>query len=162
MNFRSVFAGFGLISIAFLATSCMEQYNPRPQWKQFSKERETAHREMPQLNDDGTLPKPKPKGDGQAAVDPIVEKYNTLCASCHGTDGKAETAAAKGLNPRPRNFTDLAWQNKTDDERIYTVIAKGGTEVGLAATMAAFGSLFANDDEINEMVKYVRSFGEKK
>ena len=31
--------------------------------------------------------------------------YNRFCATCHGYDGKADTAQARQLDPRPRDMT---------------------------------------------------------
>ena len=43
------------------------------------------------------------------------KKYETFCVSCHGADGKAQGPAAMAMQPRPRNFTDKAWQKSVDD-----------------------------------------------
>ena len=144
--------------LAFLVasfTGCMDQYDPTGDWAKFKKEQDLAHRKLPTLNEDGSLPS-EDGSEKQAAVS-IDEKYNTLCASCHGTDGKAQTASAQALNPKPRSFTDVAWQDSVDDAHIEKVIAKGGTAVGLSATMVGWEAMLS-PEEIKAMVQKVRSY----
>jgi len=52
--------------------------------------------------------------------------YAQNCATCHGTEGKGDGAAGKGLNPKPRNFTEnVAWKNGTHIESIYKTLDEG-------------------------------------
>lgn len=52
--------------------------------------------------------------------------YAQNCATCHGAEGRGDGAAGKGLNPRPRNFTDKAgWKNGTKVEEIYKTLEEG-------------------------------------
>ena len=62
------------------------------------------------------------------------------------------------MQPRPRNFTDKAWQKSVDDKRLVKVLKEGGQSVGLSASMAAWGGVLS-DDDIDAVVKYVRQFG---
>jgi cytochrome c oxidase cbb3-type subunit 3 len=154
---HKILFGSSLVSLFFFVfMACTEQHDPRPDWKRFTEERAMAHRQLPELKEDGSLPDPVNPSE-EAAVSGIDEKYNTFCGSCHGVDGAANTATAQALNPQPRNFKDVEWQNKVSDEHIAKVIAQGGSSVGLAATMAAFGSLLS-EDEIKQLVEKVRSF----
>ena len=77
-------------------SSCMDQYNPRPYWSQFTKEREITSAPTRALTEKGELPA---KADAVASQDPVSAKYATLCASCHGADGKADGAASAAMNP---------------------------------------------------------------
>ncbi|MCX6128889.1 MAG: c-type cytochrome, partial [Proteobacteria bacterium] len=86
------------------------------------------------------------------------QTFETYCAACHGLNGKADGAAALAMNPKPRNFTDKAWQAKVNDEHIAKVIKEGGAAVGLSASMAPWGAV-VNDAEIKNLVQYLRSFG---
>jgi mono/diheme cytochrome c family protein len=48
------------------------------------------------------------------------------CATCHGPEGLGDGAAGKGLNPKPRNFTEkAAWKNGTRVEDIYKTLDEG-------------------------------------
>ncbi len=157
-----------LFSIASLLglTGCMEQYNPRGDWATFKEERETAHEKRIELNDDGSKPDiNKARADAKAALASngnaggIGKKYATFCASCHGANGDGKGPAGMALNPKPRNFKDVAWWdsgNGKDKERLYAVIKLGGvgTDYGVAATMAPWGGALS-DDEISQMVSYL-------
>ena len=149
-----------LILQILLSVSCMEQYDIWPFWDKLKDERKIANAPSPKLTKDGKIPKKKDDST-LVAVSGIDQKYNSFCSTCHGMDGKGNTPMAKGLNPPPRNLTDLAWQKKTTDERIYKVLKEGGMSVGLSATMAAWGGVLS-EDEIWQMVKKVRSLAKKK
>ncbi|HEY3270918.1 MAG TPA: cytochrome c [Geothrix sp.] len=52
--------------------------------------------------------------------------YAQTCATCHGPDGKGDGPGGKGLNPKPRNFTEnAAWKNGTRIEDIYKTLNEG-------------------------------------
>ncbi len=52
--------------------------------------------------------------------------YQTTCTSCHGTDGRGDGAAATGLNPAPRNFTNKeGWVNGPKLTSIYETLQEG-------------------------------------
>lgn len=149
---------FPLVSVvvALLLTSCsacIEQFDPRADKARFEEERVegTAATSGPKLSKTGELPVV-----GAAAFD-INERYATLCVACHGAEGHGDGPGSAALEPKPRNFTDTAWQAATDDARIAGVIKNGGGSVGLSATMAPWGSMLS-DAEITAMVAKVRSF----
>ena len=68
-------------------------------------------------------------------------------------------AAGASLDPRPRNFTDRAWQGKVKDDHLMKVIVEGGAAVGLNANMAPNPELKDKPAVVAELVKKVRSFG---
>ena len=141
-------AAVGILSLTG-CNACTEQHNPRPDQEIFKKERRTGNATLPKLNDDGSLPKVEKsvvKGDSAATSNenPGVKKYQQFCAPCHGSDGAAASATALAMNPKPRAFTDAAWQNATDDARITKVIKEGGAAVGLSATMAPWGAMVSD------------------
>jgi mono/diheme cytochrome c family protein len=166
---------FQMFLLGILTTGCMEscteQHNPRPTWDKYSKEREAASAQRPQLTEKGELPAP-PSADAPAeeastanadaaaiAADGIKAKYVNFCGSCHGATGQADGPAALALNPKPRNLSDADWQKSVTDEHIYKVIKDGGTAVGLSASMAPWGAIL-KEDELQAMVALVRSFGQ--
>lgn len=99
----------------------------------------------------------QPADPAKLAEEAAKKDYNTFCSSCHGADGKADSVTAKALNPKPRNFTDAAWQGSVDDAHIAKVIKEGGASVGLSPTMAPWGASL-KDEQIQALVKVVRSF----
>jgi mono/diheme cytochrome c family protein len=85
--------------------------------------------------------------------------FKTICAGCHGAEGKGNGAAAAALNPRPRDFTDPKWQSSVTDQHIRDTIAKGGAAVGKSALMPPQTTLANDPAELEAMVKLVRSLG---
>ncbi len=83
-------------------------------------------------------------------------KFQQLCASCHGANGKGDGPAAAALNPHPRNFTDLAYMSKRTDAQLAAVIKNGGAANGLSPLMVAWGSSL-NDADIANIVAYIRT-----
>jgi cytochrome c553 len=85
--------------------------------------------------------------------------YNTVCIMCHGADGTGTGPAAASLNPKPRNYTDPAWQASVTDEQIKQIILKGGTGVGKSPLMPAQPQLENTPEVLDGLVKIIRGFG---
>jgi mono/diheme cytochrome c family protein len=98
---------------------------------------------------------------GNAAAKEAQQIFVTRCAVCHGEGGQGDGPGAAALNPKPRNYTDKAWQASVTDAELKEVIVKGGLAVGKSATMAPNPDLGspAKTEVLFEMVKLVRSFG---
>lgn len=92
-----------------------------------------------------------------AAQPPAEDLFKTRCAPCHGESGHGDGPGAAALNPKPRNYTDVAWQQKVTDEDIKKTILYGGAAVGKSAAMPANPDLDGKP-ELDELVKTVRSF----
>lgn len=86
-------------------------------------------------------------------------KFDTLCSTCHGKTGKGEGAAAAALNPKPRNYTDKAWQKSVTDERLAKAIVEGGPAVGLSALMPPNPDLKDKPEVVAGLVQIIRNFG---
>ncbi len=98
---------------------------------------------------------------GAAAMDPAAEAaqiFNTRCATCHGADGKGTGPAAAALNPKPRDYSDAAWQKATTDDLIAKVILEGGASVGKSPLMAPNPDLKDKPAVVKELVAKIRSF----
>jgi mono/diheme cytochrome c family protein len=76
--------------------------------------------------------------------------FASVCAKCHGADGKGGVPAAEGQNP-PRNFCDARFQASRSDDDLKQAIRKG------KGGMPAFGNLFS-DAELRALVRRLRSF----
>ncbi len=102
------------------------------------------------------------KPDAAAAASAIspeaAEAYKTRCATCHGDDGKGSGSAAAALNPKPRDYTDAAWQASVTDEQIKTAILKGGAGIGKSPLMPAAADLEQKPEVLKGLVAKVRSF----
>jgi len=81
--------------------------------------------------------------------------YERECAYCHGPDGRANTAAAKVLDPPPRNFADPVEMARLDDGRMYMAIYRGrpGTAMGGRGEQLA-------PAEIIDVMRYVRTLAQ--
>lgn len=86
--------------------------------------------------------------------------FKGICAGCHGLGGLGNGSAAAALNPRPRNFTDRAWQASVTDAHIRTTILKGGAAVGKSALMPPQPGLGEDPQTLEALVKLVRGYGQ--
>ncbi len=94
-------------------------------------------------------------------VDPTVEAekiYEQRCTPCHGTHGQGDGSAAAALTPRPRNFSDPAWQAAANDQALGKIILLGGPAAGLSALMPPNPDLAMKPDVVMALVKKVRDF----
>jgi mono/diheme cytochrome c family protein len=85
--------------------------------------------------------------------------FGMMCATCHGMDGTGNGPGAAGLNPRPRNYTDAAWQASITDEQIKETILKGGGGVGKSPAMPGQPQLSEHPEVLDELVAIIRGFG---
>ena len=149
----SILAPVSFVLTCLLASGCdwntKADYSPKHGFQSFLKKQEEAKTESEKTGSSTTQ---------AAAGEPGKQTFETYCVACHGLNGKADGAAAQALNPKPRNFTDKAWQAKVDDAHIAKVIKEGGAAVGLSASMAPWGAV-VKDDEIKNLVQYLRNFG---
>lgn len=105
-------------------------------------------------------------GDAAASVpEAAMAEAKTIfaqrCATCHGPEGKGDGPAGQALNPKPRTFSDKAWQEKVNDEHIAKIIIGGGPAVGLSPMMAPNPDLKEKPAVVKGLVKLVRDLGAK-
>jgi len=103
---------------------------------------------------------PGRRGGGGAAnaAEVARKKFETVCAMCHGMDGTGRGPASENLNPKPRNYTDPAWQASVTDEDLKKTILLGGQATGKSAAMPGNPDLKDNPAVLDELVKIVRGF----
>jgi len=89
-----------------------------------------------------------------------TENYQTYCRKCHGESGKGDGPGAAMLNPKPRDFADCTSMQKHSDDEMFKVISEGGDAVGMSADMQPWGGTLS-DQEIHDLMKFVRSFCKK-
>lgn len=85
------------------------------------------------------------------------ENWTSHCAKCHGADGAGKTTIGKKL--KLVDYTTAEGQAAFTDEKAVEVITSGAIENGKAKMNPFKEKLSA--DEINDLVKHVRSFGPK-
>ena len=87
--------------------------------------------------------------------------FNTVCVMCHGPEGTGNGPAAATLNPKPRNYTDAAWQASVTDEQLKETILKGGAGVGKSPVMPGQPQLADHPEVLDELVQIIRRFGKQ-
>jgi len=109
---------------------------------------------------------PRASGGGGGGVasadDAAAAMFRDVCAQCHGIGGLGDGPAAASLNPRPRNYTDAAWQAAVTDADITKIILEGGQAVGKSPMMPAQAQLKGKPEVVEALVKIIRSFGATK
>ena len=68
------------------------------------------------------------------AVKEAPSIYENKCSKCHGDKGDGKGSATKGLDVKPRNYTDKNVMEKIPDGQLFWIIANGSdpeaTEMG--------------------------------
>jgi len=82
--------------------------------------------------------------------------YDQICAACHGVTGEGNGPVARVMPRRPRNHTDGKYMNQLKDDYLFTIIKEGGSAVGKAPFMPAWGAQI-KDSEIWDVVAYLRT-----
>jgi copper transport protein len=82
--------------------------------------------------------------------------YQRFCANCHGTDGKG--GPGNDLVPPSPDLTGTDWKHGSTDGEIFNTIKNG---VGPDFNMAAWGAQGFSDEDIWNVVNYVRSLAKK-
>ncbi len=85
--------------------------------------------------------------------------FQSVCATCHGQDGLGDGPGAAALNPKPRNYTDKAWQASVTDDQIKQTILMGGAAVGKSPAMPAQPQLKEKPEVVEALVRIIRTFG---
>jgi cytochrome c553 len=104
-------------------------------------------------------PAPPTEPSSNAAAFEARSVFQSLCATCHGPEGKGNGTAAAGLDPKPRNYTDKAWQASVTDDDLRRIIMYGGQAVGKSPVMPGAPQLKSKPAVIDELVKIIRAFG---
>ncbi len=74
------------------------------------------------------------------------------CAQCHGTNGKGDGVMARGMTPKPRDFSCSAMMKDISDGQLFWIIRNGSRGTG----MMPFGTL--SDDQTWQVVSYIKQF----
>jgi mono/diheme cytochrome c family protein len=133
-----------LITIALLS-ACGKNSQPPP----------------PSSGSPNAKPESGPSRPRSASAEPsqAQQLFATVCATCHGMDGTGNGPGAEALNPKPRNYTDPAWQASITDDQIKETIVKGGQGVGKSPLMPGQPMLKDHPEVLDELVQIIRKFG---
>jgi cytochrome c6 len=91
---------------------------------------------------------------GVAAASSAADNWDNNCASCHGSDGKAQTKTGKKL--KIRDYTDAKVQAELKDEDMIKATADGVKVDGKEKMKSFKAELSA--DEIKDLVAHIRKF----
>ena len=80
--------------------------------------------------------------------------FDSVCAKCHGADGRGGVPAAEG-QPAPRDFRDPSFHASRTDAELKKAIREG------KGPMPPFAALF-DDTQTTLLVAYIRGFNPKK
>jgi mono/diheme cytochrome c family protein len=86
--------------------------------------------------------------------------YNHYCQTCHGETGAGDGFNAFNLDPRPRDFSDPAFQKQKSDADLADSIRRGGAGVGLSPLMPPWGHTLSAR-QVDEVVIYLRALRKK-
>jgi mono/diheme cytochrome c family protein len=96
-----------------------------------------------------------------AAMDEAQQIFATRCFTCHGPEGKGDGPGSAALEPKPRNFTDPAWQDSVTDEHIEKIVMYGGAAVGRSPTMPGNPDLMSKPEVVRALVAHVRGLARR-
>lgn len=97
--------------------------------------------------------------DSTSSIEEAKEVFRARCAVCHGSSGKGDGPGAFALDPKPRDYTDVAWQNSVSDEHVRRAIASGGLAVNKSPFMPSNPDLRDRPELLSSLVGIVRGFG---
>jgi mono/diheme cytochrome c family protein len=86
--------------------------------------------------------------------------YSHYCQTCHGETGAGDGFNAFNLDPRPRDFSDPAFQKQKSDADLADAVRRGGAGVGLSPLMPPWGHTLSAR-QVDEVVIYLRALRKK-
>jgi mono/diheme cytochrome c family protein len=92
-------------------------------------------------------------GEAREEADKI---FSGRCVTCHGPKGQGDGPGSAALVPKPRNFTDPAWQASVTDDHIMKIIQFGGAAVGKSPTMPGNPDLMSKPEVVQGLVAHIR------
>jgi cytochrome c oxidase cbb3-type subunit III len=94
------------------------------------------------------------------AAEKTASLFQELCSVCHGVGGKGDGPSARGLEPKPADFTDCKAMAKDSDDVLLRIIKGGGQSVGRSSVMPAWGEALSAQ-QIDELIKFIRGLCKK-
>lgn len=137
-----------LLCVAVFAAACEKGGKPPPPSTGNSTVQETGPRAR-----NGAAPRGEPSE--------AERLFMTVCATCHGPEGRGDGPASDSLNPKPRDYSDKAWQASVTDDDLRNIIVNGGQAVGKSAMMPANPQLKNQPEVVTGLVRLIRGFGGK-
>lgn len=98
------------------------------------------------------------ENDPAQAASTAKTTFSAKCVVCHGSVGLGDGPGAAALTPKPRAFSDAAWQDSVADEQISKTIIEGGAAVGKSPNMPPNPELADKPEVVKALVSIVRAF----
>lgn len=103
-----------------------------------------------------TAKAPEPKGPTPdqleaQAMDKAKKLYTIDCALCHGDKGDGKTDVSRDMQLTMSDWTDPKTLSGQQDKDLFNIIRNGKDK------MPPEGKARATDDEVNHLIKYIRS-----
>lgn len=89
------------------------------------------------------------------AVREAPSLYETKCSKCHGDKGDGRGSATKGLDVKPRNYTNKTVMEKIPDGQLFWIIANGSDPE--ATEMGPYKKKLS-EEQMWALVHYIRNF----
>ncbi|MDR4508629.1 MAG: hypothetical protein MRJ65_10415 [Candidatus Brocadiaceae bacterium] len=87
--------------------------------------------------------------------------FEYLCSPCHGLKGKGDgTFFTYGLEPTPRNLTEVEYMSKKTDADLAKSITGGSQSVGLSNLCPPWGNTL-DEKKIGDLVIFIRGLAEQ-
>jgi mono/diheme cytochrome c family protein len=93
------------------------------------------------------------------AIDAGEATFNTLCATCHGAEGKGDGPAAAELDPKPADLSDGIMMSDLSDGYLFWRVSKGGAMEPFNSAMPAWESGLTEEQRW-QVISYIRTFSE--
>ena len=94
--------------------------------------------------------------DDHEAIEAGEETYNTLCATCHGEEGKGDGPGAAELDPKPADLSDSAMMSDLSDGYLFWRVTKGGAMEPFNSAMPAWESGLTEEQRW-QVITFIRS-----
>lgn len=95
-------------------------------------------------------------GDHEA-IEAGEETYNTLCATCHGDEGKGDGPGAAELDPKPADLSDSVMMSDLSDGYLYWRVTKGGAMEPFNSAMPTWETSLTEEQRW-QVISYIRTF----
>ena len=83
--------------------------------------------------------------------------YKDKCIKCHGTNGNGKGSATKGMDVKPRDYTDKSLMEKIPDGQLFWIILYGSDPD--TTEMEGYKKKFT-EEQVWKLVHYIRSFAQ--
>ncbi|MDH5193802.1 MAG: c-type cytochrome [Nitrospira sp.] len=101
------------------------------------------------------LKKPNPIPPTAEVVKEAPSVYESKCSKCHGDKGDGKGSATKGLDVKPRNYTNKSVMETIPDGQLFWIIANGSDPE--ATEMGPYKKKLS-EEQMWALVHYIRTF----